>query len=525
MRVFGGIAIVKWVLWAWFILGSVQTAHAQNTRFDVQNFRPTPGPRDLIIIPQSQPLSHNSGAVGAYFSFSLDPLVLLNNDGQRVADVVKNRLELDIMAAYGLGNWLELGMVLPVILFQQSSNLESIGEEGQIQSTVVGDLAVLLKVPFVRRLSYAKGFGVSLQGRVNFPTGNQDAFASDGKVTFTPSFVADYRFGMGALLALQAGVHIRPVAEFMDVKLGPAFVGAAGAELPLIRKYGITTLGGVYFNVPLQVLPDSIRQIPAEAMLGLRWYASFGVTFTTGFNFGADCGFSIPTFRYFLAAVWVPGKTREYESIESFKKPPDDPDGDGLIAPIDHCPEEKGPAENNGCPERDADKDGIVDRLDDCPTLPGRKALHGCPRVYADDNKIKVLERIHFATDQDVILPESFSVLEEIADYIKSHPEWLEILIEGHCDIRADDAYNLNLSQRRANAVLKFLLLRGVEPNRLKAQGFGRSRPIATNDTEEGMALNRRVEFTILKVAPGYQLPRMERPDQLKIEPVLRSSP
>ncbi|HNO69811.1 MAG TPA: OmpA family protein, partial [Pseudomonadota bacterium] len=246
------------------LLWGIGTAQAQNVRFDVQNFRPTPGPRDLIIVPQSQPLSHLSGAVGAYFSFSLDPLVLLNSDGQRAADVVKNRLELDVMAAIGLSNWLEVGMVMPVVLFQQSSNLEVIGQEGQIKSNAVGDLAALLKVPFVRRLSYASGFGVSLQGRVNFPTGDQQAFASDGRVTFTPSFVADYRFGFGALLALQAGVHIRPAIEFMDIKLGPAFIGAAGAELPIIRKYGITTLGGVYFNVPLQVLPESIRQIPAE---------------------------------------------------------------------------------------------------------------------------------------------------------------------------------------------------------------------------------------------------------------------
>ena len=303
------------------LLWGIGTAQAQNVRFDVQNFRPTPGPRDLIIVPQSQPLSHLSGAVGAYFSFSLDPLVLLNSDGQRAADVVKNRLELDVMAAIGLSNWLEVGDAGGAVP-AKSSNLEVIGQEGQIKSNAVGDLAALLKVPFVRRLSYASGFGVSLQGRVNFPTGDQQAFASDGRVTFTPSFVADYRFGFGALLALQAGVHIRPAIEFMDIKLGPAFIGAAGAELPIIRKYGITTLGGVYFNVPLQVLPESIRQIPAEAMLGLRWYASFGVTFTTGFNFGADCGFSIPTFRYFLSAVWVPGKTREYEAIESFKKRP-----------------------------------------------------------------------------------------------------------------------------------------------------------------------------------------------------------
>ena len=120
-----------------------------------------------------------SGAIGAYFSFSLDPLVLLNSEGQRAADVVKNRLELDVMGAIGLSNWLELGLVMPIVLFQESSNLEVIGEEGEIKSNAVGDLAAMFKVPFVRRLSYASGFGVALQGRVNFPTGDQDAFASE----------------------------------------------------------------------------------------------------------------------------------------------------------------------------------------------------------------------------------------------------------------------------------------------------------------------------------------------------------
>ena len=77
------------------LLWGIGTAQAQNVRFDVQNFRPTPGPRDLIIVPQSQPLSHLSGAVGAYFSFSLDPLVLLNSDGQRAADVDRKSTRLN----------------------------------------------------------------------------------------------------------------------------------------------------------------------------------------------------------------------------------------------------------------------------------------------------------------------------------------------------------------------------------------------------------------------------------------------
>lgn len=488
---------------------SAPSARAQATRFDVQSFRPTPGPRDLIIVPQSQPLSHLSGSLGAYFSFSLDPLVLLNQDGGRALDVIKNRVELDLMGSLGLSGWFELGAVLPVVFYQDSGNLEATGTEGKVAPTVLGDLSLIGKVAFLRRQAYAKGFGVSLLTRVNFPTGNQDAFASDGAYTFNPTIVADYRFGFGALIALQAGVNLRPPSEYFGVLLGPAFTGNAGVEMPLVRRYGLTALGGVYFNVPLTKLPDSIRQIPAESMLGLRWYSSLGVTFTTGFNFGMDCGFSVPAFRFFLAAVWVPAKTREYEAIENFKKPPEDPDGDGLIGQADHCPNEKGPVENHGCPIRDYDRDGIPDQDDDCPELPGVRRYNGCPRVYhaKAENKVKVLDPVQFAWDQDIILPESFELLSEVALLMREHKEWTEILIEGHCDSDGSDAYNLDLSDRRANSVQRFLLAHGVEPSRLRAQGFGRSRPIADNSTLEGRALNRRVEFTILKAAPGSASP------------------
>jgi outer membrane protein OmpA-like peptidoglycan-associated protein len=283
------------------------------------------------------------------------------------------------------------------------------------------------------------------------------------------------------------------------------FTCNVGGELPIVRRYGITAVGGVYINVPLLQLPDSVTQVPAEALLGLRWYSSLGVTITTGLSFGGDCTIKVPSLSWWLAAVWVPAKTREYAAIEAFKQPPVDPDGDGLIGDADWCPNEKGPVENHGCPIRDFDKDGIPDQYDDCPELPGLKQYNGCPRVYRSENKIKVLERVNFATDQDIILPESFGILEEAAELINAHKEWQEILIEGHCDSRASDAYNLDLSQRRANSVMRFLLQHGVDPSRLRAEGFGRSRPLPGVDgtTEAGMALNRRVEFTILKVAPG----------------------
>ena len=213
------------------LLWGIGTAQAQNVRFDVQNFRPTPGPRDLVIVPQSQPLSHLSGSIGAYLSFAFDPLVLLDQNEQRTLDVVKNRLQLDLMGALGIKDFMELGLVMPVILLQQSGNLESLGSEGSIQSTVLGDLALLAKFTFLRRRSYAKGFGIAMVNRVNFPTGKREAFTSDGTPSWNPTFVFDYRFGMGALISLQTGVYIRFVPlVFQDTVIGPTFTAAAGAD-------------------------------------------------------------------------------------------------------------------------------------------------------------------------------------------------------------------------------------------------------------------------------------------------------
>lgn len=489
----GALACLAWA----------RPGEAQVARFDVQNFRPTPGPRDLIIVPQTQPLAHLSVSAGAYLQFQLNPLTLLNASHDPVASVVKNRLELDLMAAIGLWDWVEVGLVAPIILFQQSDNLEVIGSEGNVSTAAFSDLSILPKVPIIKRLPYASGFGVAVSLRLNVPIpGAQDAFAGDGGLSYNPTLIADYRFAGGALLAAQVGAYFRPESEFLDLKIGPSLTGNFGGELPLLRRQGLTAIAGAYINLPLTKLPDSPYNVPATGLFGLRWYADFGVTFTTGINFGAACTFSLPNLGFFLSAVWVPYKTKEYQAIIDFKKPPDDPDGDGIIGEKDRCPTVPGPVENYGCPIKDTDKDGIPDHLDDCPLLKGFEAYHGCPRVYAKGNKIRVMEKVHFATDQDVILPESFGLLEEVADNVRSHPEWQEILVEGHCDFRASEAYNLDLSQRRASSVMRFLTSRGVEPSRLRAQGFGKSRPIADNRTEDGMALNRRVEFTLVRVAP-----------------------
>ena len=511
------------------------SSSAQDARFDVQAFRPLGAPQDLVVVGQSRPLSHLSISGGAFLNFSLDPLVLVAAGTKAKAlSVVGSRLQLDVMASVGLLDWVEVGVDMPLVLAQGSDNLEAIGTEGYIQSFVPGDLRLTAKVaiPGLRRAPEDPGLGASLTFGLGLPTGVQEAFASDGETTYTPGLVMDYRFDSGILVALNTGFWLRPERQFAGVQWGNAATFGLGAEVPILRSRGITAVGMLSGSTPLGKLPNSTQQIPAELLLGLRWYNSTGLTFTVGGGGGCGCSLTSPSLRVFSSVVWVPGKTNEWAALERFKKPPEppvDPDGDSVIGEGDRCPSISGLVENGGCPDTDTDKDTVVDRLDRCPVdagstqyggcpdpdkdgdalvdrldrcpdVPqGPRGQDGCPFAHRKGNKILILDQVHFATDQDIILPESFPILEEVAQVMLEHAEIQRVLVEAHTDARATDSYNYDLSRRRAASVMNFLLDSGIAVERLCSAGYGRSRPVTGNENrnEAEMAANRRIEFTI----------------------------
>ena len=124
--------------------------------------------------------------------------------------------------------------------------------------------------------------------------------------------------------------------------------------------------------------------------------------------------------------------------------------------------------------------------------------LEPLTKAKLTEKKIEINETIHFETGKAIILPESFGLLDEVSDILRSNPT-LSILIEGHTDSIGSDTSNLILSQNRANAVMQYLTQHGVGSDKLKATGYGKSRPIADNSTANGRAKNRRVEFTIIR--------------------------
>jgi outer membrane protein OmpA-like peptidoglycan-associated protein len=120
-------------------------------------------------------------------------------------------------------------------------------------------------------------------------------------------------------------------------------------------------------------------------------------------------------------------------------------------------------------------------------------------RVEVRDNKIEFKEKIQFENNKSVILPQSFSLLDDIVKVIKDNEHIKKIAIEGHASAEGDAKRNLTLSDERAKAVMKYCVDHGIDAKRLTAKGFGITKPIADNATEDGREKNRRVEFNIVE--------------------------
>ena len=168
-----------------------------------------------------------------------------------------------------------------------------------------------------------------------------------------------------------------------------------------------------------------------------------------------------------------------------------DSDGDGVIDPLDNCPNSKTTlVDEDGCP-LDTDGDGVPDYLDQCPNTPAGFKVDdkGCT--------IGVTLYIHFPFNSAEIPANETMDIDRVAEFMKKHPEVTAIL-EGHTDSIGSAAYNLKLSKMRAAAVAKALEERGIDASRLTVVGKGESHPIASNDTPEGRAKNRRVEVILV---------------------------
>ncbi len=184
-----------------------------------------------------------------------------------------------------------------------------------------------------------------------------------------------------------------------------------------------------------------------------------------------------------------------------------DNDADGLSDKEDSCinePEDPdGFEDQDGCPDLDNDQDTVPDADDECPNISGDPQAKGCLKydgVEITDTHIRINQTIHFEFNKAVIRKTSYWILDQVVKVLGDYPKFT-VSVEGHTDSKGSDKYNMKLSAARAKAVMDYLIQHGIGASRLTSKGFGETKPIDTNATKEGRAVNRRVEFVRTDVA------------------------
>jgi outer membrane protein OmpA-like peptidoglycan-associated protein len=186
-----------------------------------------------------------------------------------------------------------------------------------------------------------------------------------------------------------------------------------------------------------------------------------------------------------------------------------DNDGDGIADTKDECPtraeDEDGFEDRDGCPDLDNDQDGFLDVDDGCANAPENFNAYldddGCPDEIPPDliEFAGAIPAIQFEVNSAKLKRSSHKILDKAARALMGYPD-LSVEIAGHASSEGDDDYNMELSQERVLTVREYMIDRGIDPSRLTARGYGETQPVASNDTEEGRSINRRVEFRLTRI-------------------------
>ncbi len=181
-----------------------------------------------------------------------------------------------------------------------------------------------------------------------------------------------------------------------------------------------------------------------------------------------------------------------------------DTDGDGVTDKDDQCAgTKKGyKVDAKGCP-MDTDKDGVIDEEDDCPAVAGPKENKGCPVKEKTAEEIEIqkmkVEPVYFDTNKADFITGEKAKIDKLISLLKENSNY-KVKITGHADERGTESLNMNLSKNRISSVVKAMMAGGIKKDRIAEQkAMGETQPASMSNTPEGLAMNRRVEFVVIK--------------------------
>ncbi len=539
------------------LVGSARGASAQERRFDVQLWQPPAAGGSTFTIDRTSVPRHLNAVFGLGVSYANQPFTRFEStaaDGSVLLSeqaVVTHLAQLEAYAALGLFEFVEIGLAFPVSFIEAANGA---ADDPTARTYTYGgqlglsDLRLSAKVPLLRG-----DFSIAARFVAQLPTGDYENYLGMEYWVATPSVLLAWDAGP-LTISSEIGYRLRQRRAIAGFEQDDEVVFALGATLPIIEE--IEIIAETQLRVGVAGHRDlQSSDVPWEVDGGLRFRPVRGLSIEIGAGTSILSGYGAPAFRGFASIRFATEQgdsclsgpedfdgfedgdfcadpdndgdgvlddadecVNDAEDIDRFADddgcPDTDNDADGVADSDDACPTQSedrdGFNDDDGCPEPDNDGDGIEDGVDDCPMEPEDADNYqdddGCPEpgpdgpsVTVTDTRILISERIYFDYDRDTIRSVSMPMLDQVAATIQELPEGLRIRVDGYTDDQGVPAYNLDLSYRRARAVVEYLVGRGVPRSRLDYRGYGMENPVGPNDSPAGQALNRRVEFTILQ--------------------------
>ena len=543
---------------SWLICLALLAGALPARALDLSLFAPPPQPALAVTIPEAIAQGHGRFVLGVSSTVATSLMHQSTPcDGSLPADSgcreMPSSAELRVpwsgqgalLAGVTLYDYLALGLVVPMALTRYALD----GQDARTQGGR-GDLGVHLAGGLWTSTSMRMGWQLS----ATLPTHTRNTFAGEDFVTLTPGIVISQELDR-VTVALQLGYHLRKRQLSYGVERDDELIVKVGARYSLLPSVAVVAELRAYLGVGGRSFepPES----PAENDLGLRvGHLDFG-ELDIGVGSAAwpgDRGLGAPGFRAFLSlrralfgstcqygpedpdgfrdndacadpdndrdripdrADACPNDAEDRDGFADLDGCPDlDNDADGLADARDLCPDHSedsdGFQDADGCPEPDNDLDQVADGSDRCRLDPedrdGFEDGDGCPEpgpehpvVTRSGSRLLMSDRVYFEDESDTLRAISTPLLTALASTFKALAGKPRLRVEGYSDDSGDPQHNLDLSYRRARAVVEYLKQQGIEAERLEYVGKGSADPLAPNDSPEGRALNRRVEFLLLE--------------------------
>ncbi len=352
-------------------LFSLSPASAQ----DLQNFKPAVGTWNYFSVEGARLAEEGVFVPSLYLNYGQNPLAWRDQDDQFLEAVISKLSTLNILAAYGISERIELGLDLPLNLSIGGDGLEALGGE---EGFSLGDPRLLPKL----RLLGGEGerFGLSFSLPISLPLGDPKKFSSDDGLVLQPRLAGEVH--LGALsLALNLGYRYRAEnLKLENLEIGDEISYGAGAALALMGE-DLQLLAEIYGAIPVEADEDK-GTFPLEGLLGARLFTDWCGAFSLGAGMGLIPDYGAPDLRLLGSFSWICMHR--------------DRDSDGLEDKLDKCPEQAedkdGFKDKDGCPDKDNDNDGVLDGDDRCPDLPedqdGFEDKDGCSDPDNDQDGI-----------------------------------------------------------------------------------------------------------------------------------------